>query len=77
MWGELAPFLAMKETEAVEALAEYVVFQERPNEARAAWLKGLINSVLRSPGDDTRTAMAHVGLMNRVPWCLLLASTQP
>jgi len=72
IWGELAPFLEMKETEAVEALAEYVVFQERPQDARVTWLKGTINSALQSCSDESRKAMAGAGLINQVAWCALL-----
>lgn len=70
--GEIAPFLVMKEAEAVEALAEYVVFQERPKDARVAWLKKAINSSLRSCRETSRTAMAAAGLINQVAWCALL-----
>jgi hypothetical protein len=60
----------MKEKEAIEALAEYVVFQEYPKDARVAWLKARINAALRSPGDTVYLATA--GLINRVSWCALL-----
>lgn len=72
LWGELAPFLAMKEAEAVEALAEYIVFQERPKEARVAWLKEAINSALCSCSANSRIALAAGGLINQVAWGALL-----
>ena len=72
MWGELAPFLAMREVEAVEALAEYIVYQERPRDARVPWLKNLVNSSLLSCKDSSRVAMAAVGFINQVAWCSLL-----
>ena len=72
IWGELAPFLAMKEQQAIEALAEYVLFQERPSDARVAWLKGQVNMALRSCNDGTWLGMAAFGLDNQVPWCSLL-----
>jgi hypothetical protein len=72
MWGELAPFLAMRESDAVEALAEYVLYQERPRDARLHWLKELINSSLGSCKDSSRMAMAAVGFINQVAWCSLL-----
>jgi hypothetical protein len=62
----------MKEAEAVEALAEYVVFQERPRDARVVWLKEAINSALCSCRDPSRTIMAVGGLINQVAWCALL-----
>jgi hypothetical protein len=45
IWQELVPFLLMTEQEAPEALAEYVLYKERPNEARVPWLQNLLNSV--------------------------------
>jgi tetratricopeptide (TPR) repeat protein len=72
LWGELAPFLLMKEDEAVEALAEYVVYKEMPNKARIAWLKELINSSIESCKDNSRKVTAAIGLLNQVTWCSLL-----
>lgn len=72
IWGELSPFMLMKETEAVEALAEYVVYKEFPQKARVTWLKKLINSSLRACKDDSKIAMAIAGLINQVAWCSLL-----
>lgn len=72
LWGELMPFLAMEEADAVEALAEYVVFQERPEDARTIWLKGMINSALKAPKNEASIELATAGLVNRVAWCSLL-----
>ena len=72
LWGELAPFLSMKETEAVEALAEYVVYKEMPNKARVEWLKQVINASIESCKDDSWKVMTGGGLLNRVAWCSLL-----
>lgn len=72
LWGELAPFLLMEETEAVEALAEYVVYKEMPNKARVEWLKQVMNASIESCQDDSRKVMAAGGLLNRVAWCSLL-----
>jgi len=47
IWEELLPFLLMSEQDAPEALAEYVVYKERPNEAKVSWLKNLINNALQ------------------------------
>lgn len=66
IYSELAPFLGMEESEGVEALAEYVVYQERPGEARLAWLREVINRSLYVPGPHTRFAI--FGLMNHVTW---------
>lgn len=74
IWNELAPFLAMGEREAVEALAEYVVFQESPQEARVTWLRDSINAALGSLSDDSQRKMAAIGMLNRVAWCALLTA---
>ncbi len=70
LWGELAPFLIMKEEQAVGALAEYVVFQEHPKDAKVVWLKRVINAALRSPGENV--ALATIGFINQASWCALL-----
>jgi len=72
IWSELAPFLLMEKFDGVEALAEYVMLQERPNEARTGWLTDRINVALRSCHDDSLMAAAALALMNRVAWCGLL-----
>lgn len=74
IWAELVPFLLMRETEAVEALAEYVVYKERPSEAKVSWLKKLINDALRTApacAESPRT-MAPMGMINQAAWCELL-----
>lgn len=51
--AEIVPFRVMKnKQQAIEALAEYVVYVERPSDARTEWLKGHINSAMQSYGDD-------------------------
>lgn len=72
IWSELTPFLLMGQSGGIEALAEYAVFQERPNEARTGWLRDRINVALRSCHDDSLMAAAALALMNRVAWCALL-----
>src|SRR5215213_8986802 len=74
IWNELAPFLAMEEQEAVAAVAEYVVFQESPQEARITWLRDSINAALGSVTDDAYRKMAAIGMINQVAWCALLTS---
>ena len=53
MKGEIAPFLHMYGANAVMGLAEYMVWQEKPSEAREQWLRKLINDAAMSlkPGD--------------------------
>jgi hypothetical protein len=48
LWPELAPFLLMSQQDAVEALAEYVLWQERPSTARTEWLARKVNEALRA-----------------------------
>ena len=73
MYAELAPFCAMKnEHQAIEALTEYVLYQEGRSEARTEWLKGTINSALQSCKEKHWLDMAAMGLLNRVSWCALL-----
>ncbi len=74
IWHELAPFLALAEQEAVEALAEYVLFQERPKDARITWLKEIINSALKNVTNDSQRRLAAVGVLDQVAWCALLTS---
>lgn len=72
MWSELTPFLLMDQSDSVEALAEYALFQERPNEARTGWLKDRINLSFRSHHDESVIAATSIALMNEVAWCDLL-----
>jgi len=64
----------MKETDAVEALAEYVVYKEMPTKARASWLADRINMSIQSCNDRPRAVMAAGGYLNQVAWCSLLDS---
>jgi len=72
IWFELCPFLLMKKNEAVEALAEYVVYKERPSNARVTWLKELVNSSISLCENDEQMAVAVGGFLNKVAWCALL-----
>lgn len=67
LWPELSPFLLMKESDAVEALAEYVVCQENPKEGKTVWLSKLVNDVLRTVKDanPNYNAMATQALLHR------------
>jgi hypothetical protein len=66
VWAELAPFLAMSVGRGVEALAEYIVYQERPNEARTSWLKKEINNALMLRGAHLQFAV--IAIANQVLW---------
>lgn len=72
LWYELAPFLAMEEQKAVEALAEYVIYQEMPKEARIQWLSEVINFALHSPTKGSYRELAAIGVIRQVAWCALL-----
>ena len=71
--AELAPFCAMEnEQQAIEALAEYVLYQEGRNETRTEWLNWCINSALQACKEEHWLGLAAMGLINRVKWCDLL-----
>ncbi len=72
LWGELAPFLTMKEAEAIDAIAEYVILRAWPSEARREQMSSLINNALRANYDSPLIGLAVVGIVNRVYWCRLL-----
>ena len=77
IWVELEPFLAMKESVAIEAIVEYVIFQMNPRNARQEWLRYQINDALSYPSSIALDAMAIggviiEGVMHRIAWCDLL-----
>ena len=74
LWPELAPFLLMSRQDAVEALAEYVLWQERPSTARTEWLARKINDALRTKpsNEDSPRHFAWTAFINQVRWCELL-----
>ena len=73
LMAELVPFCAMKnEQQAIEALTEYVLYQEERTEARTEWLKWNINAALQSCKEEHLFGMAALAIMNRVSWCNLL-----
>lgn len=74
LWPELTPFLLMSQEDSVEALAEYVLWQERPAAARTEWLAQKINKALRteSTSEDSPRQAASYALINKLGWCELL-----
>ncbi len=75
MWGELGPFMLMDELTSIEALVEYVVFQEVPGNAKVEWLSQVINDSLRkeySKDGLAQHSMASYGFLNQVSWVELL-----
>ena len=74
LWCELTPFLVMEEQEAVEALAEYMVFKEHPGDTQVTWLRNSLNAALAGLCDDSYRRMATTGMRNHVAWCALLTA---
>jgi hypothetical protein len=62
IWPILAPFLLMDEAEAVEAPAEYAVFEEKPDLARAASLRAQINRALFKLPDAGKGVKTLMGM---------------
>ena len=57
IWTELVPFLLMDEEEGVEALAEIIVSEELPLEARTVWLGERIRRAIRERLPDASDSM--------------------
>ena len=75
LWPELSPFPLMPQAQAVEALAEYVVWQECRDEARVEWLREAINGALRSEPEEDLMSFREIAadaLVNGVAWLELL-----
>jgi hypothetical protein len=76
IWADLTPFVAMSEAEAVEALAEYAVYQENPAGANVSWLRKVTNDALRArfTSEESEEWAARIlhALLNECAWCSLL-----
>jgi len=74
VWAELTPFILMTQANAVESLAEYIVYKEMPHAANVPWLEKLINNALRKPpaSNESPRTMAPMGIIYQVEWCALL-----
>lgn len=70
IWRELSPFLLMTEMEGLDALCEYIVYQERPSEAKTSWLKYTINEALRKPAasEESPRHLASKAMLCDVCW---------
>jgi hypothetical protein len=65
----------MRESEGVHWLAEYVVYQEMPNEADATGLSAAIDRVFEPAIVDRELrSLAAIAYRERVPWRGLLGS---
>ena len=71
LWKELIPFLALRDSDARESLAEYVVYCEKPAEARVDVLRAKINEGLRRANKEVRI-MAFTAMQQGVAWTRLL-----
>ncbi|MBI5763032.1 MAG: hypothetical protein HZA51_05860 [Planctomycetes bacterium] len=72
VWLEIAPFMRLPSNDAVNALAEYVVYKEMPTEARVATLTSQVRkgwSLLPQEEQETLKAVAEI---NGVAWLSLL-----
>jgi hypothetical protein len=70
--GELAPFVGIGGGNAVSALAEYMVWQERPLDAREEWLRQLINTATRGLSAFDLIEFGVVASTGKFSWTRLL-----
>ena len=72
VWAELAPFLQLEQETALEALAEYALYTERPNEARTEWLISVIKQGYQhGAGTEQFDALSFLARANGVAWVAL------
>ena len=75
VWLDVSPFLLMKEADAIEVLAEYIVYQECGSSSRIRWLKEMINGAIRNAPmkNESPRAMVVHNFANRLTlWTSLL-----
>ncbi|NOT00228.1 MAG: hypothetical protein HOP29_06330 [Phycisphaerales bacterium] len=72
VWQELAPFLGLSDDEARDSLAEYVVFRERPIDAKVRVLSEKISQGITAL-DVTARTMAAMAVEQKVAWGRLLS----
>lgn len=71
-WAELGPFLWLDGTTAREALAEYVVYKERPADARIGWLEAVVKrGCEKGAGEDWFENLVAAARLNDIVWLLL------
>ncbi len=65
LWPELLPFLLMRQSDSVEALAEYAVYKQWPSDAVMSRVRPQLNGVLRnmSAFDQDRKATLMLAVM--------------
>lgn len=64
LWSELLPFLLMRESDSVTALAEYAVYKQWPTKAVMSRVRPQLNAVMRNVSgfDEDRKAMIAFAL---------------
>ena len=73
LWAELAPFVSMTpDALAVQALAEYVVYQELPDDARQEWLRRVVEQEIATTRGEVRDPFLAGRRLN-VAWQRLIA----
>ena len=72
IWAELGPFLWLDGPTAREAIAEYVVYKERPSEARIAWLEAVVRrGCEKGSGEEWFENLMVAARLHEVVWLLL------
>ncbi len=74
VWLELGPFLALAPESAVEALAEYVVYRERPKLADEPLLRRRVRDGLEALAQADREWFLSAAQSYRFPWLRLVGS---
>jgi hypothetical protein len=72
IWAEVAPFMKLERSEGIEALAEYVVFQERPAEARVDWLTERLEHGRYLLREDEAETFVQAAQVLGLAWYVLL-----
>jgi hypothetical protein len=73
IWQELAPFLEMSKPDSIEALAEYIVFLERPEDAKLPWLRAAVYGAVTNA--RTFRQLTDMAIARGVPWVSFLRLT--
>ncbi|UCC31575.1 MAG: hypothetical protein JSU86_04710 [Phycisphaerales bacterium] len=67
VWAELAPFLALSRAEGREYLAEYIVYREKPADAKVNVLRKKVSEGLRAAEGEVKV-MAAMAVEQGVAW---------
>jgi hypothetical protein len=72
VWLEVAPFLTLSSEQSVAALAEYVVFKERPAKADRELVETSVRRGLELLGDEDRQLFVSAAREYRFGWWRLV-----